>query len=203
MQKNILFKLTLGLYYLLLGVWLGSTIAIALTAPATFKTVRIYEAAPGIEPFNNTIFEGSWANIIAGAAVGQSIHNIAILHLMCVIGIVLCIFLLRILFAGRINKFAAFARLSLLMGAAALLGVHLYLTEPAMNQLRSTMYNTDINQTERNAANEQFQSIHKLSEQLTGFSALLLAGMFLTSPFIYRNSPISEDKNPWSSNTDV
>ncbi|WP_432797608.1 hypothetical protein [Poriferisphaera sp. WC338] len=191
MKKLFYTRLTFGFYYLFLGTWIGSIIAIAVAAPATFQTIRSYQAAPGIAPFNASLFQDQWSDIVAGAAVGETIDRLINVHLICAMGLVVTIVILRALTAGHIRRLLSFLRISLLMCVVALLAVHIYLTQPAMHTLRDTMYNPKIEQVERDTARTEFQSIHKLSEQLTGLSALLLTGMLVISPFIYKTEQLA------------
>ncbi|QDU34733.1 hypothetical protein KS4_28070 [Poriferisphaera corsica] len=189
-------KLIQSFYYLFLGSWLGSLIMLALTAAASFKTLRTYQAIPGIEPYNLPIFANKYPEILAGAVVGQSVEYLTLFQIICAIGTFLALFLNYTINRKQNRKLPSFIRTTLYLLTVATLLIHIFLTAPSMNSLRDKIYNPDITQTDRDAAYTKFQSLHKFSERSTGSAVFLLAAIILISPFTQKPRSIQPLDSP-------
>ena len=196
--KSFISRIILSLYYLFLGSWLGSLIMLAISAQATFSTLRSYQAIPQIEPYSLPLFADHASDIIAGAAVASSINTLNTLQLFLALGTLLSLLALYFLTpSNQSHRPIAFIRTTLFILAAAALCVQVFLTTPAMKIYRNAIYNPDLTQSQRTTKRAEFQSLHHFSENTAKATAALLITTILLSPFTTKsNPPLELTKTP-------
>ncbi len=177
-----------GVYYLLLGVWCGGLVMLAVGAGITFRTVRSYDPVLGAEPYNDPALADQAANILAGGVVGNVLGGLAVVEIICAVGLLACVVLQWSVWGLR-WRVMNLVRLGLLVVAAGLLAAHLWVIAPAIDTHRSRMYDPALTAGQRAEARAAFEPYHEASEKTAGGMLLLLAGACVISPFVLGSEP--------------
>ncbi|MCC7147345.1 MAG: hypothetical protein IT443_12940 [Phycisphaeraceae bacterium] len=181
------FRLTQAAYWLSLGLWVGALVAVAIAAAVIFKTIRAHEPTIGIEPYRQLPERAG--DILAGAAVGQTLRALAILQRGCAVVLVICVVLQCAFFADRLAGGAGGWRNVLRVGLLALpmmiLMVDLWLVSPRIWTLRGAMYDPQRTPEARALFRVRFMFWHQTSERLVGSAAVLLVAATVASSFAF------------------
>ncbi len=180
------FRLVLGLYYLALGTWVGTTLMMGLAAASTFQTAREYD--PALADLPATV--SHHGEYFAGQIVNRGFTGMSLIQCVCAAIILLAVGLQLTVWRSRVRRgWANGARLVLLAGALAVLGGDLAYVRPQLGSLRSTRYDVDATAEERNAARATFDRYHRVSERLLGVASLAVGAAVLISPFALTGGP--------------
>ena len=184
------FRITQGFYWLFLGVWIGALVMLAIGAAVTFKTVRHYEPALGLEPYNDPVLAPHAPGILAGAITGNALRSLAVVQMICAAGAAVCVVLQCTVFRGALSNgvggLANLVRIALVALPIVVLAIDQLAITPRIWEHRAVMYNPILSDEQRSAARETFQKYHKLSERVVGMAVLSLAAAVLVSPFAFR-----------------
>lgn len=187
MHRDHWFRLSVAVYYLLLGVWLGALVGFVITAIQVFDTVRDYSPTLNQLPDSAEALTQRAPDILAGGIVGQVLGALAVLEIICAVGLVALAIVQCTIFRGRlrggVRGKANLGRLGLLAVAILALALHLGWIAPRIKELRRTMYNPQTTQAERDQARHRFEFHHTASERVMGTATLALAGAMVLSPF--------------------
>jgi hypothetical protein len=197
MLASFLYRLSVGLYYLLLGLWAGGLATFALAAPSIFYRMRVYQPEATRTPAGVGNLDGPDAQLIAGDIANHILENLATVQIVAAAALVVlvvlqCTAFRRWLRCGAGGK-ANVLRSALLAVAVMLVAVQLGYVSPRMGELRGQMYSPDAAASARQAARQQFETYHTFSERTLGGVLLLLAGTTLVSPFAL-NGPASAQR---------
>ncbi len=177
-----------GIYWMLLGVWLGTIVAIAIAAPTAFKTIRAYEPTGVLrEPFRQ--YPDQAANVLAGAVVNNLISGLTVVHWLCAIGLVVIVlgqrFVMPIAAArSRMNHL----REALIALAVVILILFTFMLRPKMDTAYQVMYDTTASEQDRANARDRFHGLHQWSERSLTVTLFVLVGATLSSPFVVNRS---------------
>jgi len=183
-------KLVEGLYYLLLGVWVGLMVGFVLAAIAAFGVLPGYQPALGVEPYNDPAFADRAGQVLAGSVVNRLMSMITVLQWGIAVAVGLCL-ALQGLFAKRWGHGSAFrianlARVLLIVAAVTMLAYGQWQLNPAMQSLRLDMYRLQHTPTQRQEAQRTFDRLHLQSERLGTATTASLALALLVSPWALR-----------------
>ncbi len=182
-----LFRVTVGGWWLALGVWLGAMIMLGLAAAATFRAVRSFEPTinvPGY-PMQDEHAAARHADIIAGAAVGRSLRSLSMLQRLCAFVAVACLIVqtsvLAHHLAGGAWGWPNVLRMIFIALPVLILLADIYVVNPRVWSLREQMFAAAVTVEQRAAARGEFQSAHKFNENMHKAATLLLAGAMIVS----------------------
>lgn len=186
--KNTLARLNNGLYYLSLGAWFGAIVMLAISAAATFKTMRGYGPIIPGEPWNQPGLAERAPVILAGAAVGASLTGLKVVQTICAIIACATAALQCSVFSDYLTSHRRsglnILRLLLLAVPVVLLLLNVFHITPRTIQERDIMWDMQQTQQVRDDANARFQTYHKLSERTTGAAGFSLAAAVLVSSLV-------------------
>lgn len=188
MGNGTAYRLTLGGYWLFLGVWIGAMVMLAVGAGITFKTVRDYQPTLHKAPYDDPALADRAAAILAGGIVGNTLKGLAVIQMACAAVVVVSIIAQCTLFARRLRGGATgwlnIARVALVVLPVAVLAADRLVVTPRVWELRQTMYDPSRTVETRAAAKAEFDRYHKMNERMVGLATLMLAGAMLTSAFV-------------------
>jgi len=192
MRAN-LYRLTVGLSYLLAGLWFGSLVGFVITAIRVFATVRAYEPGLADSPEAGAVPAGQAPDALAGAVVGGILGPLLWVQVVCLLGLALLAlaqgrWLGRFMPGGFLGK-ANLLRLGLFALAGLGLAVQLGWIGPQIWDLRQAMYDPDRPAAEREEARKQFETYHTASERTMGVVTLLVGAGIVASPFALTPRP--------------
>jgi hypothetical protein len=187
MNDLYLLRITVGGWWLALGLWLGAMVMLALTAAATFRAVRDLE--PTITVAGYPAFDDAASprhgDIIAGAAVGRSLRSLSMLQRLCAFVAVACLVVQTSVLghhlAGGAWGWPNVLRMILLALPVMILVGDIYVVSPRVWSLRERMLDPAASVEQRAAARGEFQIAHKLNENLHKAATLLLLGAAIVS----------------------
>ena len=185
-----MFRLTQGFYYLFLGTWLGALVMLALAAAITFHTLRDLKATTAVEPYHS-LSAAEQPSALAGAVVGNVLHGLAVVQVVCAVGAVGCILLQHTVWAGHLAGGRAapanITRLILLALPVLILLLDVAVISPRIWQQRDLMYDPHRPAELRQAARQRFDRLHHLDERVVGGATVALAAGILVSGFAFRD----------------
>lgn len=188
-----------GIYYLALATWFGSMVMMAIGAAVTFKTLAALGPDISTPPYNHPSFAGRVPAIIAGVVTGRVIQALVIVETICALVIVVCTalqcgVLSDRLIVGRVRSKANYFRLAALAFPIVLLMIESVYVAPRAFELRDTMYNVDISESQRAAAHEKFKKVHRLNTEIAAAITLSLgAAIFLSGFALADGDPETQD----------
>lgn len=159
------------LYYGSLGLWLGAIIAEVLSAISIFSMAREYKASPGVEPFNNPMFDEYSSDIVAGFIANKMFNMMHILEIVCFVVVIIAIIL--ILTFKKDEKVRQLPIILIVFAGLSILFTYLWIS-PIMSGLKETMYNPAVEEAARNIAREGFGSYHKITEKLVSLAGIAI-----------------------------
>jgi hypothetical protein len=181
------YRLSVGVYYLLLGLWLGGLAGFALAAPPLFQRLRLYQPEAQQRPAETTGWEGPDATIIAGDIATRILANLATLQIIAAIGLAVLVILQCTIFRRWLSRGvrggANVVRLALLGLAIAALAVQLGWFSPKVRELRREKYQPGQTPQQVTAAHDRLETYHTRSERTLRGITLLLGVTIVISPF--------------------
>lgn len=182
-----LLRITVGGWWLALGVWLGAMVMLALAAAATFRAVRSFEPtinAPGHVAADDPAAPRH-SDIIAGAVVGRSLRSLSMLQRLCAFVAVACLIVqtsvLAHHLAGGAWGWPNVLRMIFIALPVLILLADIYVVSPRVWSLREQMLDPAATVEQRAVARTEFQDAHKLNENMHKAATLLLAGAVIVS----------------------
>lgn len=190
MSELTAFRLTQGVYWLFLGMWIGGMVMLVIGAAITFKTVREYRPALGLEPYNHPALAESAPGILAGGITGNVIRGLRTLQIVCAVVVAIALVLQCTAFAdylsGGWKGTANLLRIALVALPVLVLLVENKVIAPRVWEQRLVMYNPQTPPEKREEARAIFMRYHKLNERLVSLAALSLIAAILASPFAFK-----------------
>ncbi|MCX5658966.1 MAG: hypothetical protein NTW19_04500 [Planctomycetota bacterium] len=193
MKASYLFRVVQGFYWLGLGAWFGGLVMLAITAAITFRTVREYQ--PTIEnwPQYQPAMAEHDAPILAGGIVGNVLHGLAAMQIVCAAFVGGCVVLQCTVFkkqlVGGPTGRANLLRVALVVLPVGVLAADQLVISPRIWTQREAMYDSDQPEAVRTEAHAEFDRLHKLDERVVGVSVWLLAGAVFASTFAFKTEP--------------
>jgi hypothetical protein len=192
-MRQAAYRLHLGLYYLALGLWLGSLALFALVAMPLFYRMRLYQPQITATPPGSPPMDGPAAQIIAGDIASRSLANLATVQIIAAVAVVALVALQCTIFrrwmARAVTSATNLVRLALLGLALAALVVQLSVVSPRMHELRPKMYAPEASAQQRAERRATFEWYHTYSERSQSAVVMLLTGAVLLSPFVLTTTP--------------
>ncbi|MFP4144248.1 MAG: hypothetical protein ACLFV3_03815 [Phycisphaeraceae bacterium] len=183
------FRLVQGLYYLLLGAWLGALIMLVIAAATAFGVIREFDPTLPAQTWQAAHLADRHSDILAGHVVGTALDRLAWLQGLCAGGALACTLLQGSVFRGYLRGcrfgWRNLLRTSLILFAGVLFALQVAWVNPAVRETRAAIYAEDAPAAERQAAEVEFATWHQMSETLGGATMILLAGTILFSPFCF------------------
>lgn len=180
--------LTNGFYYLALGTWLGAIVMLAISAAATFQTVRAFEPSLHVAPWDQPEHASHAPSVLAGAIVGSSLNGLKVVQVICALIVVVALIAQHTLFrqylACTVTSVRNLVRLLLVAGPVAILLLNIFWITPQILEHRDRMWDMSQPAEVREQAKEDFDFFHKMSERTTGMTAFALAGCVLVSSLV-------------------
>ena len=199
--RDVPFRLTLGLYYLALGIWIGATGMIAVSAGLTFVTLR--QAGPTLTegPGGNPELAAYTADYLAGNAVNPAFTGLTFIQAGCALILLLVIVLQATLWRDRQirrgHHWINILRLGAIGAALALFLADGLITRDTMDDLRGQMYRPGVTVEQYEQWQQPFQQLHQRSARAQLGMAGLLAAAGLLSPFVFIDRrPDSSENTP-------
>lgn len=193
-MTNLLgFRISVGGWWLSVGIWLGAMIMLAIAAAAVFRTVRSFDPVIGISGYESlapsavSAAEGGnrHADIIAGAAVGRTLRALAKLQVICAVVAVVCLAAQTTVFAralaGGAWGWPNVLRMVFVGLPVLILVADLYVVSPRVWQWREKMFDSAATTEQRAQARAAFQQAHHLNENMYKAATLLLVGAMVVS----------------------
>lgn len=185
MRSETGFRLGLGVYYLALGTWFGTTLMMGLAAANTFRVTRSLQ--PTLPPSDLPI--DSPPEYLAGQVVNAAFGAMSMVQLGCA-GLALVLLVLQCtLWRDRLQRgpraWPNVLRTALVVVPALVLVADLAYTRQQMSSLRATMYDAAVTSAERASARERFDGFHKLSERSLSLAALMVGAATVVSPLAF------------------
>lgn len=189
MVRDAIFRLSLGVYYLALGVWLGATAMMGVAAGLTFVTLRAADPVLPGGPAGNADLAPHTADFLAGNVVNAAFGALTIIQVGCAVVVLGAITLQALLWRDRqVNDGRTWAnglRVGAIALALVLFAADLFLTRAFMTMLRTEIYHHEVTSDEYAAMQEDFQHLHTRSARSQLTAAGLMAGAALLSPFVF------------------
>ncbi len=199
----MLYGLTQGFYWLCLGAWFGAILMLVVAAATTFRTVREYQPALALEPYNHPELSDRAAPILAGAIVGRTIKGLAVVQAIFAAALAACVLLQCTLFADRVHGgvtgWGNLARVALIALPAIILVIDTTVVGPRIWQHRDAMHDPSQPPTARQDAKEHFDRLHKLNERMVALAGLSIVAAVFVSAFVFHGD--GSNKNAQSQQT--
>lgn len=185
-------RLTNGLYFLGLGTWFGAIVMLAISAAATFQTVRAFEPTLHVAPWNQPELASRAPSVLAGAIVGSSLNGLRVVQIICATIVILTLIAQHTLFRNYLSctRFSKrnITRLLLIAVPVIVLLLNIFWITPNVLTHRDAMWDMTTSQAQRQQAQASFDRFHKLSERSVGMAAMALAGSVLISSLVLGSS---------------
>lgn len=195
-MRDAIFRLTLGIYYLALGTWVGATGMMAIAAGLTFVTLRQADPVLPGGPAGNADLAPFTADFLAGNAVNPAFTGLTFIHAACALALLACIVVHVMLKRDGRGSWLNLLRLALIGGALLLFLADGQFTRNTMNQLRDQMYQPQVTAAQFTDFQDQFQGLHQRSARAQLGMVGLLAAAALVSPFVFRDDRRDSTENP-------
>lgn len=187
--------MTNGFYFLFLGLWFGAMVMLAVGAAVTFRTVRSFEPSLHVAPYDRPELANRAVPILAGGIVGNMLKALAKIQWLCATLVIIAMVMQCTVFADRLGPAlrggANLARIVLILLPLATMAADRYIVTPRIWTLRQTMFNPDLADAARGAAQTEFNRYHKMSERLHGTALVLLGAAVIASSFTLFGDPRS------------
>ena len=184
---SALYRIVEGLYWLGLGTWAGTLVAIAVAAPTVFETVRAHEPRLEAGPYARPALAADAPDILAGGIVGHVVARLERVQWVCATVVLAALVLecgpFRRRLARGIASPANVMRVALIAVALGAATAHVVWAEPAVWRLRKQMYGPDVSAAARTSIERRFAWYHETSERLLAGQLLLVAAAGLVTPF--------------------
>lgn len=192
------FRVVQGFYWLGLGAWFGGLVMLAITAAITFRTVREFQ--PTLQPpYDEPGLAEHADSILAGGIVGNVLHGLAAMQIVCAAFVGACVVLQCTVFkpqlVGGPTGRANLLRIALIALSVGVLAVDQLAISPRIWAQRDLMYNLDQPAAVREEAHATFDKLHKLDERVVGASVWMLAAAAFVSAFAFRAGDEPAAKN--------
>jgi hypothetical protein len=202
MNSMLAFRLVQGFYWLFLGAWFGALVMLVIAAAITFKTVRSYQPVITTAPYNDPGLNAPHADVLAGGVVGNVLRGLAVVQIVCALGVLLCIVLQCTAFADRLagglTGLPNLLRILLVAVPVLCLAIDVSIISPRVWHYRVQMYNPALSVEVRAAARQQFDVYHKLDERVVGTGMFALAAAILASAFVLHAAAAPQATGPAS-----
>ena len=186
-MKPMIYRVTTAVWWISLGIFLGLGVGLAIMAATTFQTIRAMEVTSAVAPFNDAVNAAPerQVSIVAGGVVGATIRRYAFVQIGLSSAAVLAGVVQLVLGMTGVRRGARELRMVLVLFAwlaTLYLGLSLI---PAMDGLRTTMYDPAVAESARQAARVAFNEGHVMSERIASVSMFLVLGaMVLSVPML-------------------
>lgn len=183
------FRLTQGIYWLFLGLWLGGMIMLSVGAAITFRTVKGYEPSIGLARYNHPDLRERAPGILAGGITGNILKALAVIQGICAAVLIACVLVQSTVFAdylsGGTRGAANLLRIALIALPILILGIDALVLGPRIWNHREAMYNPARTAAQRDEAKAHFDRLHAVNVRMVGFATVCLIAATLVSPFAF------------------
>ena len=178
------------LYWLVLCIWLGGMIFLAVAAPIIFRVVRRLDVRSGRHTDPNLIDEQT--SVVGGEIVGTLLARMGQVEMLCAtVMLPLMIAQLFLIDLAGTNFIAAMLRFGLFAVALALLTYEWRLHYPRTWELRRRLLANAGEPDKANPLREAFEREHRRSEQLFLAMICVVVGMVMLSANILPRTTIA------------
>jgi len=167
-------------YWLVLSVWLGGLVFLAIAAPVIFRTIRRLDVRSGRH--SDPSLDEEHTSIVAGEIVGMLLARLAQMQAICA-GLLLVLMIAQVLLIDLTgpNLTAMMVRVAIWAALVAVLLYEWRIHYPRTWRLRERFLEETADPEAANAAREAFDREHRRSEQLFMLIIFLLIGMVMLS----------------------
>jgi len=177
---TLLYQAVQIFYWLVLCIWLGGMIFLAIAAPVIFRVVRRLDVRSGKHTDPNLIDEQT--TVVAGEIVGTLLARMGQVQMLCASAMLpLMLAQLFLIDLSGTNFIAAMLRFGLYVVALALLLYEWRLHYPRTWELRRRLLADAGEPDKANPLREAFEREHRRSEQLFLAMICVVVGMVMLS----------------------
>jgi hypothetical protein len=189
------FRIQQGVYYLLLGMWLGAMVMLVLAATASFAFVREHTLIVGVQGYGEPLKGDTATGFIAGGIVGVALTRLVVLQAVCATALAACVLLqctrFRAHLDGPVWSKRNRARMFLLLVPTGVLLFNVLVVSPGIDRHRDAKYDPATPPQVAEQADEAFDRYHRLSTRTFGVSTLMLAGAMVLSPWCFKQTAVT------------